>query len=1017
MKTAMKMKKIRLLTIAATLILSLTAGSSFAQYFGRNKVMYDNFNFKVMHTKHFDIYYYHEEKDAVQYAARMAERWYTRHSIILGDTLTGRQPLILYDGFPQFTETNVTQGQIGQGTGGFTEPVMRRIVLPFAGPLAETNHVIGHELVHAFQFDITGKGKSKDENGLPAASSMPLWFIEGMAEYLSLGPKDPFTAMWMRDAVLTKIPKISDLDNPKYFPYRYGQSLLAFIGGKWGNKKIGQLLRRAAYTGSMKTAIDSVFSMTPDSLSKLWHNALHAQYDSLAKVTKRPKDYGKAVIKAKKGAEQLNVSPALSPDGKKIIFFSSRDLFSVDLYLADAKTGKIEKNVFKTELNTHLQNLEFINSAGTWDPSGKSFAFSAVEKGRPVLSLLNVSSGDVERTIRFPKLAEILNPAWSPDGSKIAFSALANGLTDLFVYNLKTDSLSRLTHDPYADLQPAWSPDGKSIAFVTDRFSTELADLDIGNYEIAEINPATKKITRLPDFYGAKNINPQWSPDGKEIYFVSNHNGVSNIFKLDTASRKIDQVTNLYEGVSGITSLSPALSVAKDSNKIVYSAYVKGMYSIYSIDSAKTLNGKKPLPEFAAANPGILPPAVQLHKRFINDLENPGIGLPPKDTVYKTNDYSPSLRVSGVGQPSVAVGADRFGSYVGGGIALFWSDLLGNYQLATALQVQSGGGFTNISGLLGYMNQAHRLNYGGVIQQIPYYISGYNAGYGTVDSEAAYIQQQYLYKETIRDASGLLAYPFSQVLRAEFSAGFRNISFSNQVQTQAVSLNSGNVLINRTDNLAHDKSMNLGTFSAALVYDNSYFGATSPLIGSRYRLEVDPYFGSISWVNVLADYRQYFMPFRPFSFAARILHAGRYGSGAEDKRLAPEYLGYPGLVRGYESNSFTSYEGGIFNNLLGSKIIVANFEVRFPLLGVLGLGDGFYGYFPIEAALFYDAGVAWTNNDKPWFLGGGRKPVSSTGIALRVNLFGYAVGEVDYVHPINRPDHKWLWQFNLTEGF
>ena len=58
---------------------------------------------------------------------------------------------------------------IGQGTGGFTEPIERRIVLPFAGPLAETDHVIGHELVHAFQFDITGKHDLK-KGGLPAAA-------------------------------------------------------------------------------------------------------------------------------------------------------------------------------------------------------------------------------------------------------------------------------------------------------------------------------------------------------------------------------------------------------------------------------------------------------------------------------------------------------------------------------------------------------------------------------------------------------------------------------------------------------------------------------------------------------------------------------------------------------------------------------------------------------------------------------------------------------------------------------
>ena len=219
-----------------------------AQYFGRNKVNYEVFNFKILHTKHFDIYYYPEEAKAVNYVAAMAERWYTRHSITLDDTLKGKQAIILYDGFSQFATTNVSQGFIGQGTGGFTEPYMRRVVLSFAGPLSETNHVVGHELTHAFQFDITSKNHLAS-SGLPAASKMPLWFIEGMAEYCSLGPDDPFTSMWMREAALSKLPDISDLTNPKYFPYRYGQALLAYIGGTYGDQVIQELLRRAAKTG------------------------------------------------------------------------------------------------------------------------------------------------------------------------------------------------------------------------------------------------------------------------------------------------------------------------------------------------------------------------------------------------------------------------------------------------------------------------------------------------------------------------------------------------------------------------------------------------------------------------------------------------------------------------------------------------------------------------------------------------------------------------------------------------
>ncbi len=1009
------------LAVAVFLSITVFTFKANAQYFGRNKVVYDNFNFKVLKTPHFRIYYYDEEKDAVHYAARLAERWYANRVAMFDDTLNGPQALIMYDGFPQFAENNVSQEIIGQGTGGFTEPVERRIVLPFAGPLEETSHVIGHELTHAFQFDITSKN-NLSKQGMPAAVNMPLWFLEGMAEYCSIGPVDPNTAMWMREAALKKLPDISDLENTyKYFPYRFGQSLLAFMGGKYGNKKIGELLREWAFKQNMKDAFINTFGITPDSLVKQWHAAIRAQYDSLSKITMKPSDYGNVLITKTKGGGDMNISPSLSPDGKNIIFFSSKDLFSIDLYLADAKTGKIERNIFKTEFSTHLQNLEFISSSGAWDPTGKKFVFSAIESGRPVLTILDVNDASVKKVIRFPKLAEIFNPSWSPNGRYIVFSALANGLSNLFVYDLQTGTSRQLTDDAYAELQPAWSPDGKEIAYVTDRFTTNLTNLDFGNnqfgeYQIAQMNFKTGAITKVKNYENCKNINPQWSPDGKSIYFISDHNGIDNIYRLDLAENKINQITNLYGGVSGITALSPAMSVAADSNVMVYSVFNNNKYDIYSIDSLKVLEGSNTKPLLADVNPAALPPQKQMHSWFVDDFNNPNFGLPSDTAKYTSTNYSPSLKLVGVGQPSLAAGVDAFGTYLGGGVALFWSDILGNYNLATALQVSSGNGLTNISGLVGYMNYSSRLNWGGVIQQIPYFYTGYAAGYTTINNQPAYIEQQYIYRETDRELDGLLSYPFDQSTRLEMSLGFMNISYTQQVTTHAISLADGSILINNTDQLPVPPDLNLGTFSLAYVFDNSYFGATSPLLGTRYRIEASPVLGSITWTNVLLDFRQYFMPVSPFTLAFRVLHYGRYGGGAEDQRLTPEFLGYPGLVRGYEYQTLTSNDS--VNNLFGSKMLIGNAEIRFPLLGVFGIGPGFYGYFPVEMAFFYDAGVAWTNDEKPWFMKGGtRTLVASTGAALRINLFGYAVGEVDYVLPLNRPGIGWEWQFDLIEGF
>src|SRR5688572_10037615 len=321
-------------------------------YFGQNKVQYRQFDFKVLKTDHFDIYYYPEEEQGARMAARMAERWYGRISRLLSHELRGRQPLILYASGPHFRQTNAIEGAIGEGTGGVTEAYKRRIILPLAGPLEATDHVLGHELVHAFQYDITGTNVSSNTAG---ALALPLWFIEGMAEYLSIGPLDPHTAMWMREAARReRLPAIDDLDNPRYFPYRYGHALWAFVAGKYGDKAVGSLLRAGAVAQGYQEAFQAVLGVDTKELTKLWHEAEFAAYRPVAETTTLAGRIARGVIvnQTDKGPK-LNASPELSPDGSRFMFFSERDLFSIDLYLAETATGKVIRKITDTATNPH----------------------------------------------------------------------------------------------------------------------------------------------------------------------------------------------------------------------------------------------------------------------------------------------------------------------------------------------------------------------------------------------------------------------------------------------------------------------------------------------------------------------------------------------------------------------------------------------------------------------------------------------------------------------------------------
>ena len=169
------------LTLIAAVALAVPAR---AQSFGRNKVHYENLDFQILETPHFDIYYYSAERQAAVEAARLSERWYARLSRVLDHTFRERQPIVLYASKVHFRQTNIVPGLLSDQIGGLTDHEKGRVVLPFAVGLGETDHVLGHELVHAFQRDILRRsGRS--------ISTLPLWFLEGMAEYLALGHIDP----------------------------------------------------------------------------------------------------------------------------------------------------------------------------------------------------------------------------------------------------------------------------------------------------------------------------------------------------------------------------------------------------------------------------------------------------------------------------------------------------------------------------------------------------------------------------------------------------------------------------------------------------------------------------------------------------------------------------------------------------------------------------------------------------------------------------------------------------------
>jgi outer membrane protein assembly factor BamA len=310
------------------------------------------------------------------------------------------------------------------------------------------------------------------------------------------------------------------------------------------------------------------------------------------------------------------------------------------------------------------------------------------------------------------------------------------------------------------------------------------------------------------------------------------------------------------------------------------------------------------------------------------------------------------------------------------------------------------------------------------VEQTPYRAGGFVSGIGLAGDGPVVVEQEIVQRQIVRGTGAAIARPFSAARRVEFGAAYQHMSFEQDLRTRVYSLSGGLISDERT-HTALAGALDLALTSAALVSDTAAFGATSPVAGSRSRLEVAPAYGTIAFTGALADYRRYAMPVRFYTVAGRVLHYGRYGSGAQDARLVPLSLGYPELVRGYDIGSFSAAECTFtpadscveVDRLLGSRMLVGNLELRFPLLRPFGLGTQMYGPVPTEVALFTDAGAAWSAGDRPTFLGGGRRPVASAGVTFRVNLFGMAVVQIDMAHPFQRPARAVVWAFSFTPGF
>jgi len=924
----MRIYKVLSMALALFAAFAIFAPASQAQvgfYFGQNKVHYKDFDWAVLRTEHFDVHYYSEEAEAALDAARMAERAYAYLSDVMDHQVRRRIPIILYASLNDFQQTNVVSGLLGDGTRGVTEGLRNRVTLPITGSYREFNHVLVHELVHAFQFDILTGGQGANTLG---RIDIPLWFIEGMAEYLSVG-MDNITRSWVRDGLINnKLLTISQLSNSfDIRVYRLGEAVWYYVGETYGKKKIGQILKTAVRLGAAEAAFVAQIGMNFEKLTQVWKKAMRKLALPSNETLNTPVQIAQQVTKQTSYYHRMNVVPAISPDGKMIAYVANKNLTDEIYLLRQREDGKfVDRAVVKGGSSKNFESLRFLETSINWSPDSRWIAFVSKVGRDDAIYIMDPLKRKVVHKLVFKHLNGLLSPSFSPTGDQLVFVGISGGISDLYIADLDGRNLRRLTQNRFAEFDPQWSPDGKSIVFVTERGpGSDENRLLFGDYDLGLYSLATGRVRLLTNLKG-NAINPRWGADSRTIVFVADHQGIPNIYALDLDDQRIIAITSLLNGVVGITENTPAMSLSADGRRLAFSSFWKGGWQIFRAELTEPITRLTHADEVPLNVPGeALATPVGKTTATVTDADSlwlPAVSEP--NDVYSSyslakvdsvelRKYSNKLSLEGA---SVGGSIGGFFGPVGGAQFLF-GDLLGNHNLlvSTALQFD----FLRPDVGVAYINQARRLNFG---------LSGFQSTsrFGTLVGGGALG----IVRQTYRGGSLFAVYPFSRFARVELGAGLINVAQDISVQTF-----QGGRRGSQSFGLGH---LTFAQFSTALVFDNIVFGPAGPMAGSRSRFSVLQTTNDFQSTTLLGDYRRYFKVSSRSVIAYRMLAGTSKGRDAQVFSIGGPY----------------TYRGADFGDLFGTNFLVQNIEYRFPMFP---FAPPAYDY--LAAAAFVDAAGAW----------------------------------------------------------
>lgn len=983
--------------------------------YGKNRVQYKKFEWYVINTQNFELYFYGGGEDIAKMAAGYAEADFTRMTDLVGYSPYNKTKIFVYNSVTDLQQSNIGIDAQGYSTGGQTKFFRPEIELAFTGDKASFQKEINRSIASALIFEMMYGGSLKDMVKSAYLLTLPDWFIPGVTQYLAEGWSVELDD-YMRD--MLKYRKIKNIDSYTGQDARFvGHSIWNYIAEEYGKQSIANILNLTRIVRNSESGIQNTIGVNYNRFINDWKkfyidqaNGINNEHSAipiknLVKANKKNYFYNHL---------QINVV-------QNLLAFSENNKGAYKVKIRNLQNGK-ETVIFKGGYRTTEQAINFNVPLLTWR-NDTQLAIVGYEKGQLQLWIYDTKTKKMQSS-KLP-FTHIHSFAASEDGSQLVMSAEKEGQNDIYTYQFDNKTVRQITDDIFDDVTPSFLKKSNQIVFASNRLSDTVAIAKKGT--LAEISdrfnifiyqPQSKAVLQRLTNTLSTDLSPI-AVNENLIVFLSNQRGIVHLFGYDITNGVSKQITNFEHSIDRYDF---------HNNRFVFNTLYNGREELFlmnnfDVSTTTVFSNKTPRQQRIDARqvaalrqkrqeaekqqenqtPKKDTPADTATRvnpfdidtdNYVFDLQNiqkqkkkkllegykptesEGLRRKPESIEFsKAVKYANRFSAENINtnlfiDPRYTLLADKVGFLRGATLQIESGivELFENHRFNLGMGVLLNLSTPNTNYFLEYEYLRKRLDYRFRFERQTYSVSG--------------PQQTFLQRYALNKAQGSVSYAIDTRQRFTGTVFAANTTFS----STSSFIGSSFLRIPQED-------IYYGGFGVNYTFDNVIVPAPNVADGLRAKIGFENYTGinleQKSFGNLYAEARYYKQLGKKIMFAGRAMYGQFLGKSPKNYRVGgtenwifnqtdalssnhplyyDESVTEAAASRNYSDLLFTPYlmplRGFNYNRLSGEGAFLANLEFRIPVLNYFSKGNITSNFIRnLQFVGFFDIGTAWNGNN------------------------------------------------------